>query len=553
MWPTFLSLLLALSGKAPPRLAPRRRPAFRRPASRLWVEALEDRCLLSSGALDPTFGSGGIVTTALNKYDDFAHGVLLQSNGDIIAYGGADTVTKGIAYTGFGLARYTPSGSLDTTFGSGGLVTAFQVGKTNIEAPGDIRSGLSRAALQADGKIVAVGNSYLVRYNGNGSLDTTFGANGLVTIPSGFSVDSVLIQPSNGDIVVGGSNTASFALLRYTLNGTLDATFGSGGEVVTPIAGGNANVSYLALENGDIVAGGNAHGVNSDAWVLARYTLSGSLDTTFGSGGIVMTSWPYDFYAPLSAVSSLLVEPNGQIMAVGTGRASAGNVVWALARYNVNGSLDSTFGSGGIVTSSITGRDVADGSALQSNGQIVVVGWGLAGSPYSFEVGIYNPNGSPDTSFGSGGFVRTSWFGGLPNQDNGGGVVIQTDGKIMVAAEQVLQGPKRDFMLARYGPSAAQIGSFTASPNPVAAGSNMTLTASNITLADPNSTITQVAFYVDLNGTNTLLGNGTQTSPGVWTFTFTVNLTPGTYTLFAQAEDSDGVFSDPFATALQVQ
>jgi uncharacterized delta-60 repeat protein len=525
------------------------------------LDMLEDRCLLSSGALDLTFGSGGIVTTSLNSYDDFAHGVLLQSNGDLIAYGGATTVTKKTDYTGFGLARYTPSGSLDTTFGAGGIVTTFAVGKTSIEFPlDDTQLGVSQAALQADGKIVAVGNgSYLVRYDGNGSLDTTFGSGGLVTVPSGFSVDSVLIQPSNGDIVVGGNSVQGsnnyFALLRYTPTGTLDATFGSGGEVVTTAVAGSS-VNYLALENGDIVAGGFANGVNSDSWALARYTLGGSLDTTFGSGGIVMTSWAYLSFADpaVPAISSLLVEPNGQIVAVGTGRVTVPDV-WALARYNIDGSLDSTFGSGGIVTSSPTGRDVADGSALESNGQIVVTGWSSANNV--FEVGVYNANGSLDTSFGSGGFVTTSWFGGIPNQDNGGGVVIQPGGKIVTAASE--RFAKRDFMLARYGPSAPQIGAFTASPNPVMAGSSVTLTASNITLADPNSTITQVAFYVDSNGDgaldagDTLLGYATQTSPGVWTFTFTVNLTPGTYTLFTQAEDSDGVFSDPLTLSLQVQ
>jgi hypothetical protein len=148
--------------------------------------------------------------------------------------------------------------------------------------------------------------------------------------------------------------------------------------------------------------------------------------------------------------------------------------------------------------------------------------------------------------------VTASWFGGVP-QDYGGGVMIQTDGKIVVAGSAFIN-PKDNFMLARYGPSAAQIGSVTASPNPVTAGSNVTLTASNITLADPNSTIMKVAFYsIDRSGAQQQLGTGTQTSLGVWTFTFTVNLAPGSYTLFAQAEDSDGIFSDPLALSLTVQ
>ena len=112
-------------------------------------------------------------------------------------------------------------------------------------------------------------------------------------------------------------------------------------------------------------------------------------------------------------------------------------------------------------------------------------------------------------------------------------------------------------MLFRSGP---RIGSFTTSPNPVSTGSSLTLTASSITDSNPNSTITQVAFYLDSNndgilepGADTLLGFATYTSAGVWTLSFTVNLVPGTYTLFAQAADTYGVFGDPVFLALTVQ
>jgi uncharacterized delta-60 repeat protein len=493
------------------RKARQKKPIRRTPNSvRPRLEALEDRCLLSSGALDPTFGSGGTVTTELSKADSYGHGVLLQPNGDLIAYGLADT--SGLA--SFGLARYSPNGSLDKTFGKTGQVVTSKVGTTAITGPDYATrdEGVAQAALQSDGKIVAVGNdSYLVRFNSDGSIDTTFGSQGLVVIPSGFSVQSLLIQPSNGDIVVGGSYNSDFALLRYSPTGALDSTFGSGGEVVTSSAAGS--VDALVLENGNIVAGGGQS--------LARYTLSGNLDTTFGSGGIVTI--PMGF-------PSLLVQPNGDIVAVGTTPAPSyyydigGNEEWELARYTVSGSLDSTFGSGGTVTSRIGGGDVAEGAALQSNGQIVVVG----GSFFAgFELGVHNPNGSVDTNFGSGGFVQQPGFYGYGGfADYGSGVVIQPDGKIVTATSADVSkgrsGFTEDFMLARYGPSAAQIGSFTASPNPVTAGSNVTLTASNITLADPSSTIAQVAFYLDSNndgtletGSDTLLGDATQSSSGV--------------------------------------
>jgi uncharacterized delta-60 repeat protein len=552
-----------------PRKA-RRTPSARRPHSpyRPRLEALEDRCCPSSGALDPTFGSGGIVTTALIQKNSVgsisATGVLLQPNGDIIAYGYFEG-NKFIKGGGGVMARYTPTGRLDTTFGSNGFVVTPNV--------------VLRAALQSNGKIVTLLNGGNVdRYNSNGSLDTTFGSNGVVGVPFNtvFNDDAgLLIQPSNDDIVVGGgiySNTADspFALVRYTANGTLDPTFGNGGEVVTPIAGKDAYINSLALENGDIVAGGwwNSGPPTAYGWALARYTLSGSLDTTFGSGGIVTIPAPTPPTENTTSsirssitpdnITSLLVQPNGQIVAVGY--ASNGYGCWALARFNSDGTLDGTFGSGGIVTSAPAGNDMALGAALQSNGQIAVVGGQAQGGQAagydhgsSFEVGVYNTDGSLDSSFGSGGFViQTTTEGATAD-----GVVIQPDGKIVVAGSVLLgsTGPTyspEDFMLARYGPSAAQIGSFTASPNPVAAGSTVTLTASNITLADRSSTITQVAFYVQVNGTNTLLGYGTQNSPGIWTFNYTVNLASGNYTLIAQAKDSDGVFSDPVALSLQV-
>ncbi len=567
MWPTLLTLWLALSGQAPRRPAPRRRPVSRHPSARPRLEALEDRCCPSSGALDPTFGSGGIVTTALtqkNTQSDISPtGVLLQPNGDLIAYGYFSGFFSGNkAGSGGGvLARYTPSGSLDTSFGNKGFVLTPAM--------------VSRAALQSNGQIVTLGADGAVRrYNSNGSLDTTFGSNGVVQGPiTTWSDDAgLLIQPSNGDIVIGGlvlggkTTPDSFALARYTPNGTLDSTFGNGGEVVTRFAS-DASVNSLALENGDIVAGG----WTQSGWLLARYTPSGSLDTTFGSAGFVTISWPPNpgpkgTYMGYN-ITSLLVQPNGQIVTVGTGTGSNGYPTWALARYNSDGSLDSTFGSGGIVTSTPTGNGAANGAALQSNGQIVVVGGqavGGVGAHYVqaslFEVGVYNANGSLDTSFGSGGFViQTTTYGATA-----AGVVIQPDGKIVVAGSVAMGGAQfglvpEDFRLARYGPSAAQIGSFTASPNPVTAGSNVTLTASNIILADPNSSITQVAFYLDSNGdgilepgTDTLLGYGTP-SNGTWTLTFsTTNWAAAVDTLFTQAKDNYGVFSDPLALTLQV-
>jgi hypothetical protein len=141
---------------------------------------------------------------------------------------------------------------------------------------------------------------------------------------------------------------------------------------------------------------------------------------------------------------------------------------------------------------------------------------------------------------------------GVASSDTALGIAIQPDGKVVVAGYAQV-GSYDQFVVLRYLPSAPQIGSFTASPNPVTSGSSTTLIAANLTDGNPNSTIAQVAFYVQINGINTLLGYGTQTSPGVWTFNYTVSLAPGNYTLTAQAEDSYGVFGDLMALTLTVQ
>jgi hypothetical protein len=201
---------------------------------------------------------------------------------------------------------------------------------------------------------------------------------------------------------------------------------------------------------------------------------------------------------------------------------------------------------------------------LQSNGEIVVLGDASdASGKGTFAVATFTASGALDPAFGGSGFVlgtantATSSMGTI-NYAASCLLVQPSDGKIVITGvvpDSSKQGAA-DFALARYigtttGP---QIGSFTASPNPVTSGSNTTLTASNIIDADPGGTITQVAFfYYDGTGAEQVLGYGTQTSTGVWTLNYTVSLATGSYTIYAQAEDSYGVFSDPLALTLTVQ
>jgi uncharacterized delta-60 repeat protein len=578
MWQTFLGLSLALSSNAAGRPAPRRRPAVHRPSHRPRLEELEGRCLLSAGMLDPTFGNGaGYVITAPTNPSSVQGGeILLQPDGKIIetGYGFAGGKNGKITASDFVAVRYNTDGSLDRSFGTGGIALAPSAhnGVTVQKSVGPLWFNVNalwsalypNAGTANDGKIVLEGwypvqvtqgapfvnELALVRFNANGTLDTTFGSGGEVL--TSFSVGGTnlgvvgagVVVTSTGQIVecgnVGnGSGSPAYTVLaRFNANGTLDTTFGQGGKVITPGPGAE---NLIQQPDGRLVA----PAATSTGGAILRYNANGTLDTTFGSGGIVTNA---AFDAVAAAVYPTAGTANdGKIVVVGPGPT---NGEWEAARYNPNGTLDSTFGSGGMVntqTSSYTARGVA----IQADGNIVAAGDG-------FILVRYNPDGSLDGTFGTGGIVTTPSLSAI-----GGGlfrnVVLQTNGDIL-AGGSINIGGGNDFAVARYLPSEPEIASFTASPNPVPSGSGVTLTASNITDANPNATITQVAFYRDSNGdgilepgTDALLGYATQTSPGVWTFTFTVSLAPGTYTLFAQAQDSYGVFGDPVALTLTVQ
>jgi uncharacterized delta-60 repeat protein len=536
------------------------------------LEPLEDRCLMSAGALDPTFGAGGIVTTSLSqKTNDYGHRVAVQPDGKILVVG--EVNNGGSEY---GLARYTANGSLDTSFGKGGSVV---LGPSGAHVSNTFGFFAWDVALQPDGKIDVASyyNWAVLQFNANGSLDTTFGNKGQVNIPmSGFppagsySENRLAIQPpaagsTEGKIVVVGVVNLSAGLVglaRLNPGGSLDSTFGSGGTVETTIDPGSGYMAALnsvtLQSDGKIVVAGTAGpgsptASNPRFFVGARYNANGSLDGSFGSGGIVTTVLAA---LPRQGADAVIVQPgDGKIVAIGFASDNGSTRDWGLVRYNSDGSLDTSFGSGGIVLTATTGTAVA--AAFGSDGNIVVAG----SASGSFAVGRYFTQattvngvtyaaGSLDPTFGSNGIATTSV--GVAGSDAANGIAIQPDGKVVVAGYAQV-GSYNQFAVLRYLASAPQIGSFTASPNPVTSGSTTALIAANLTDGNPNSTITQVAFYVQINGTNTLLGYGAQTSPGMWTFSYTVNLAPGSYTLFAQGEDSYGVFGDLMALTLTVQ
>jgi uncharacterized delta-60 repeat protein len=334
------------------------------------------------GDLDTGFGTGGKVTTAINAASDEAYAVAVQSDGKILVGG---TTEAGASGYDFALVRYNANGSLDTGFGTGGKVTtAFGNGPDKAYA----------IAVQSDGKIVLGGEASftttgydfaLARYNADGSLDTGFGTGGKVTTAlkadtSGRDVVFSLAQQTVGGqpriVAVGGDG--DFQLARYTSAGALDTSFGTNGKI-TSVFGtviGSARASALSAD-GKLVVAGDANG----GFALARLTEAGTLDTSFGTGGKVVTQVNTGNEAVATA---LAVQSDGKLVAGGwtyTGGSSSGD--FAVLRYEASGTLDTTFGNAGKVTTAVasgTKSDQAKAAALQPDDRVPVTRILLAGS-----------------------------------------------------------------------------------------------------------------------------------------------------------------------------
>ena len=456
------------------------------------------------GQLDVGFGGSGKVTTPIGSALDQITSIALQADGKIVVAG--DTY-NGSNYD-FGLARYNNDGTLDSSFGTGGIVTT---------AFGSSHDDPAAIVIQPDGRIVVAGYTSdgshyrfaLVRYNSDGTLDSSFGTNGKVTgaaIATDDYVHAAALQP-DGKIIVGGTvwngSQYNFAVARYNPNGTLDAGFGSGGVVTNDVTSDETFRALLIQADGKIVGVGYSTG----DFALFRYNSNGSLDTSFGTGGKVITS----FSSGSDLAYSAALQPDGRILAAGFGTIGSNND-FALARYNTDGSLDSAFGTAGKVTTPIGGAaDVAYSMAFQADGKIVLAGTSSNGSNNDFAVARYNSNGSLDPSFNGTGKATTA-IGGA--DDVAYAVAIQSDGKI-VAAGYSNNGSNDDFALVRYnGDYIAPTLQFSA-PVYSAAENSGSATITVLRTGDASSAAT--VNYATSDGTATAGSDYTATS-GTLTF-----------------------------------
>jgi uncharacterized delta-60 repeat protein len=308
-------------------------------------------------------------------------------------------------------------------------------------------------AIQADGKIVVAGTAgfaklALARYDTDGSLDTSFSGNGKASSDLTHRYDiayGLAIQP-DGKIVTGGtSGNKEFLLARYNTDGSLDTSFSGNGKLTTDLTKHDDFAWTIALQSdGKIVAAGDT-GVGGPNGRLAvvRYDSDGSLDTSFGGDGKAtadFTSHPEDGLA-------MVITPAGKIVVVGGDGFGPADEKFALARFKATGALDTTFGGDGKVTTNfIAGPDVAFGVARQADGKLVVVGGaGLGDDDPQFGLARYNLDGSLDTTFDGDGKVTTDFTGG---DDDAYSVALQSDGKIVAAGQSGGHNPK--FALARY-------------------------------------------------------------------------------------------------------
>jgi uncharacterized delta-60 repeat protein len=431
--------------------------------------------LAQAGSLDPTFGTGGIFSTSSTQPAAADNAIAIQSDGKIIL-GGLVPLSGGGATAA--LLRLNTNGTLDSSFGTGGIVTS-DFGITD----GAIVFGI---AIQPNGQIVAAAEGGFLdeaavgRFNTDGSVDTTFGANGFALSNSVNSApgasNAMALQPNGSILVTGGGFIA-----RYTSTGQVDTTFGTNGVAIL----NSLVVTGMVLQSDGkilVTTGSGTETVietapalpSAIAGSISRYNTNGTLDTTFAISGQA---------ACVASAAAIAIQSNGKIVVAGTitsglanyqynGRIYINNLTgFGVVRYNSNGSIDTTFnpgvglGSGGGVITGFGSSFPYSGAfalAIQSNGEIVVAG--VAGdasfnayippaqlASASLALARYTTTGQLDTSFGTNGTVITTV--GQNNISSVSALAIQSDGKIVAAGNSAV--PQRDdvvnnFAVARY-------------------------------------------------------------------------------------------------------
>ena len=463
----------------------------------------------TDGDLDPTFGTGGVVMTDFNTSTDLANAVALQPDGKLVVAGTTYT-DNDFSDEDFAIARYNADGSLDTSFGTNGKVTTDFPGLAAVISAVVVQpDGKIVVAGGAYPLFTFAGDFKVARYNPDGSLDTSFGAGGIVTtiFPGDGSFAFALALQSDGKIIAAGTDffdfnpgdmsDTDFALARYNPDGSPDTTFGSGGTVTTDFLGAEDDVFSVLIEpDGKIVAVGSANSpFDFYDFAAARYLANGTLDATFGTGGKMRVDFGNQ---DMDIAYAAALQSDGKIVAAGTTVFDFGvEQDFALTRFNSDGTVDTTFGTGGLLLIDFDSfAQSANAVLIQPDGKIIAIGYPNTESDDSdFLLARCNPDGSPDPSFGVGGKVRTS-FEGLGAAANA--AVLQPDHKIVAVGWNATENNTGvEFVLARYlgtpggtpTPTPTASPSMTPSPSPTATPT-ATTTASPSVTPSPSPTAT---------------------------------------------------------------
>jgi uncharacterized delta-60 repeat protein len=387
--------------------------------------AASQQAVAQAGQLDPTFGNGGIVTTDFGIQTGAsnvasANAVVIQPNGQIVVVGG---IPGNRDFPVPAVARYNTNGSLDTSFGTSGIVSIPSIEDVPFTA----------VALQSDGKIVAVGENFVARFLSTGVLDSAFGTGGIVSLGNDFigaPTQGVVVQP-NGSILV-----ADRYLIRFLSDGQFDTSFGTGGTARTA---GFPATGLALLPSGRIVVVSSFSGSSG---IISQYDPNGSLDTTFGISG--------QLASPGTAAGISLLG-TGEFIAGGTltnNSALPAGAGFAVSRYLGAGVTDASFGTnGGTFTAIPLYPSIAtSGLAIDPSSNIVTLGTATHYPQTAFALARYTPAGQLDTTFGSNGTVVTVFGNGTQAPSvSGNGLTIQSDSKIVAVGGYSVFVPRRGF------------------------------------------------------------------------------------------------------------
>jgi uncharacterized delta-60 repeat protein len=404
-----------------------------------------------AGERDTTFGTDGYVITDIASATDKSFDLTTDSKGRIILVG----------FTGgdFAIIRYQVNGTLDTSFGNNGVV---------ITDFGDQVAFASGVAVDALDRVVVVGdvdkNLTVARYNNDGTLDTTFNGVGYVQYDDGIDLDistfsNDIVIDNAGNIVVTGDNNGTFSLLRYTSAGALDVTFDGDGIVTTDFPTPAEQISSVTIDGQNrILVAGALFNAPSCQIGIARYLPSGALDTTFNGSGTLASIE--------GCGAKVLVDSAGRVLlSANVGNFDENSLDFLAMRFTDVGTLDTTFGTNGSVITDFGApfNNITVDAVLTADDKLIQVGYRGDTNNERFILSRLNEDGSLDTTFGTAGKVIDDLtFAGDFAQSG----VLDANGNILVGGSTFVTGQSDNFIVARYkGDDLARNGTFEVDNN----------------------------------------------------------------------------------------